>query len=126
MRKEDKLATQISDYLSMQYPKIIYHFDLSSGGKMSIGMAVRNKRLNKITSYPDLFIAKPAGQYSGLFIELKAESIFNKNGSIKKSKHLDEQRMMLNRLMNEGYRCVFGCGFEATKNIIDEYFKGAS
>ena len=92
MRKEDQLSQQIATYLNAQYPTVIYHFDTGSGGTSSIGIAMRNKRLNKWRGYPDLFIAKRKHMFCGLFIEIKAESIFKKDGSMKKSPHLSEQR----------------------------------
>jgi len=121
MRKEDSLTKQVALYLNAQYPDVIYHFDLSSGGKMSIGMAMRNKSINRWRGYPDLFIAKKSGHFCGLFIELKSKDIFKKDGSLLKDEHLSEQRLMLNKLMMAGYDCHFGIGFEKCKEIIDEY-----
>lgn len=121
MRPEDRLAIQLSDYIAAQYPNIVAHFDLASGGVASIGMAMRNKRLNKKNAYPDLFIAEPKEEYSGLYIEIKATSIFKKDGTIKKDKHLQEQRDMLCVLTGKGYYATFGCGFDDCKKIIDEY-----
>lgn len=72
---------------------------------------------------PDLFIAEPKGGYCGLFIEIKAESIFNKNGTRKTSTHLKEQSNMLDKLTNKGYCAVFGCGWDECKKIIDNYLK---
>jgi hypothetical protein len=121
MRPEDKLAQQVADYLRLQYPNIIPHFDTGSGGTTSIGMALRNKRLNYKRGFPDLFIAEPRGSYFGLFIELKASHIMNKNGTMKKSDHLQEQLIMLNELTKKGYYAMFGVGFDSCKAIIDEY-----
>jgi hypothetical protein len=123
MRKEDSLAQQVATYLNTQYPKVIYHFDTGSGGRTTIGLAMRNKRLNKWRGYPDLFICECKGLYGGLFIELKAESIFKKDGELKKNAHIEEQRDVLNNLMSKGYYAMFGVGFEDCKRIIDEYLK---
>jgi hypothetical protein len=121
MRKEDSLSQQISDYISLQYPTVIAHFDTGSGGNTSIGMAMRNKRLNKKNGFPDLFIAEPRKNFAGLFIELKIESPFKKDGSLKKNEHLEAQRDMLLKLQSKGYHASFGVGFESTKIIIDTY-----
>ena len=123
MRKEDRLSQQIATYLNVQYPNVIYHFDVGSGGTSSIGMAMRNKRLNKWLGYPDLFIAKRKHMFCGLFIEIKVDSIFKKDGSMKKSDHLTKQRAILNLLRSEGYETMFGCGFDQIKQIIDDYLK---
>jgi len=129
MRQEDKIAQQVSDYLKLQYPQVIYHFDTGSGGTKSIGMAVRDKRLNPHRGYPDLFVpvVKPAtstytGLYHGLYIELKATTPYLKDGiTLKKNKHLEEQNDIINRLKGEGYYACFCTGFEETKAIIDWY-----
>jgi hypothetical protein len=121
MRKEDKLAQQVATYLKLQYPDTIYHFDVGSGGSTSIGMAMRNKRLNKWQGYPDLFIAERKSIYGGLFIEIKVDSVLKKDGGYKKSDHLLKQRVILNQLRSAGYYTAFGCGFDNIKKIIDEY-----
>ena len=123
MRKEDILTNQISNYLQIQYPKVIFHFDLSSGGKTSIGMAVRNKKINPWRGYPDLFICQPTTKYAGLFIELKVDEVMTKKGYLKKNKHIEEQFQIMQKLSMKGYTCMFGVGFEKTKNIIDNYLK---
>jgi hypothetical protein len=123
MKKEEQLQIAVCIYLKAQYSNVVFFSD-ASGVRLTIGQAVKAKKMRSGKAIPDLFIAKPVGQYCGLFIELKADSIFNKNGSIKKSPHLDEQREMLHNLMVAGYHCAFGCGFEETKEIIDNYFQG--
>lgn len=123
MRKEDALSQRIATYMNFQYPNIVYHFDTGSGATSSIGLAMRNKRLNRWKGFPDLFIAEPKAMYCGLFIEIKAESIYKKNGELKKSDHINVQRSMLNILRGSGYYTSFGCGFDEIKRIIDEYLQ---
>jgi hypothetical protein len=121
MGKETDLSLQVSKYLSMQYPNLIYHFDLSSGGKLPMNMAVRNKRMNKWTSYPDLFICQPNDRYHGLFLELKAVDIYKKDGSLRANEHVEKQNVMLNRLKDRGYCAMFAIGFDDVKKKIDNY-----
>lgn len=121
MRKEDSLAQQVANYLNYQYPNVIYHFDTGSGGRTTIGLALRNKRLNKWRGYPDLFICECRGAYGGLFVELKVDGVLKKDGSMKKNEHLQEQRSILNKLQEARYYACFGVGFEDCKKIIDEY-----
>jgi hypothetical protein len=124
MRPEDRLSMQVSNYLKMQYPNAIFIFDLSSGGVQSIGMAMRNKRLNKWGQMPDLFIAQPNKTYHGLFIELKAKDIYKKDGvTLLKNEHVYLQSQMINELRKRGYSAHFGIGFDNCKRIIDEYLK---
>lgn len=121
MRKEDQLAQQVATFLNMQYPNIIYHFDTGSGGNLSIGMAMRNKRLNKWRGYPDLFIMKPMNGKCGLFLELKVIDPFKKNGHLKSNEHLIEQDQFHHSLQRLGYAACFSVGFDETVKIIKHY-----
>lgn len=123
MRKEDSLSMQVSRYLQMQYPNVIFHLDLSSGMRLSIGMATRNKRINPWVGFPDLFIAQPNDEFHGLFIELKASTIYKKDGSLKSNEHVEKQDKFLTNLKQRGYFACFGIGFDETKKIIDNYLK---
>ena len=79
---EYQLYKQIRDYLTLQYPDVIAHFDSGSGMKLTMGQAVRQKRINPKRGYPDLFIAEPRGCYHGLYLEIKkdGEKVFKKDG----------------------------------------------
>ena len=129
---EHELYVLIADYLRLQYPDIIYRFDLAADLKLSIGQAKKHKRLQRFRGYPDLFIAKPKLQQSkdgmpvythGLFLEIKKEGtkILKKDGSYVADKHIREQAKMLQALERRGYRAMFAVGFEQAKQIIDEY-----
>ena len=122
---EKDLHRLVCDYIRKLYPYVIFRTDFSSGMRMSIGMAKRHKALQFSNAYPDLFIAEPKGNYAGLFIELKNQSPFKKDGSIKASQkdHLKLQNECLQKLSSKGYYAVFSWGFDMTKKIIDEYLK---
>jgi len=123
--KEQDLHQQIVDYIKYQYPKVLFRTDFAAGIKMTIGQAVRHKKLQKCDKWPDLFIAQGNVFSNGLFIELKRsrEEVFLKSGLFKKNKHIQEQKNMLCELEAKGYTAVFGCGFHDTKDIIDRYLK---
>jgi len=123
MRSEDALAITVSQYLSFRYPKAIFHIDTGSGGVWSIGMAVRNKRLNPQNGFPDVLIMEPRRDYHGLCIELKTTNPWLQSGKLRKDKHLVAQSKMLDALMARGYMACFCFGFEQAKLAIDEYFK---
>ena len=129
---EHELYVLIADYLRLQYPDIIYRFDLAADLKLSIGQAKKHKRLQRFRGYPDLFIAKPKLMQSkdgmpiythGLFLEIKKEGtkILKKDGEYVADKHIREQAKMLQALERRGYRAMFAVGFEQAKQIIDEY-----
>ncbi len=123
MRKEDTIAKLVAAYLNAQYPRVIYHFDTGTGATKSIGMAMRDKRLNKWRGYADLFIAHPSKEWHGLFLELKAETPFKLNGDLKKDTHLSEQFNLLLTLQTRGYMARFAVGFDGARKLIDEYLK---
>ena len=121
---EEMLHLQVADYLRYFYPHALFHSDFGSGIKLTMGQAVRQKRLNGgRRAWPDLFIADDGGRKAlGLFIELKrdGERIYKKDGS-PASDHIAEQQAVGIELMKRGYKFEFGVGFEATKKIIDNY-----
>lgn len=118
------LHQQIADYLRIQHPNVVFHSDYGSGVKLTMGQAVRQKRLNGgRRAWPDIFIADDGGKKAlGLFIELKKEGarLYKKDGS-PTTEHIAEQQAVGIELMKRGYKFEFGVGFEATKKIIDNY-----
>ena len=148
---ELELQAQVADYIRLRYPSVIFHSDFGSGIKLTMGQAIRQKRLNGgRRAWPDMFIAEPRYtkaeckvvdpeinkvidenytlryQKYGLFIELKREGtrIFKKDGRLVADEHIREQFDMLADLRQRGYAAEFGIGFDATKKLIDDYMKG--
>lgn len=119
---EFEIACQLREYMSLQYPKILMHMDLS-GLKLPIGYAKKIKRLNPYRAWPDIFIAEPRRNHHGLFIELKRNhnDLYAKSGNYRQTQHIEEQRAMLLELQMNGYFAVFACGFEKAKQQIDDY-----
>lgn len=137
---EHNLYEQIARYLQLQYPSVIYRFDVGSDLKLTPGQAAKHKRLHPERGYPDLYIAESSeninskdwngivrewGFYFGLYLEIKTESNspYKKDGTLKKDQHLEEQARMLEKLRARGYKAEFGVGFEGCKKIIDEYLR---
>lgn len=92
-----------------------------------MGQATRNKAIQKDGfKCPDLLILKPVGKWSGLFIELKVETPYKRNGEIKASQndHLKKQQQAMEDLTLDGYFATFGVGFDHAKKIIDNYLGG--
>lgn len=121
---EANLHMQVVNYLKLQYPHILFRTDFAAGIKMTMGQAVKHKKLQKCKAWPDIFIAKKNKFYSGLFIEIKkdASQVFLKDTiTIKRDEHIKEQFEILQVLQVEGYKAVFGCGFSHIKRIIDDY-----
>ena len=124
---ELELQAQVADYIRLQYPDVIFHSDFGSGIKLTMGQAIKQKRLNGgRRAWPDMLLAEPRGDYHALFIELKREGtrIFKKDGALVADEHIREQFDMLADLRQRGYAAEFAIGFEGAKKLIDDYMKG--
>lgn len=127
---ERTLYRQIAQYLQLQYPGVIYRFDLAADMKLTAGQASRHKTLHPHRGYPDLFIAcvRTIGDqyYHGLFLELKRDGtrILKKDGTLVADQHIREQHALLVELERRGYMACFAVGFDQAKQIIDGYLGG--
>ena len=119
MKQEENLHIAICNYLKLQYPNVIFTSE-ASGVRMTIGQAVKLKKMRSGGKLPDLWILEPRGGYHGLFIELKAEPYLKKDGWFK-TNHIKEQAETIARLMDKGYAATFAVGFDDTKATIDSY-----
>lgn len=139
MREED-LHRNVCDYLRLQYPSVLFHTDFAAGVRLTMGQAVKNKRLQAGRAWPDLFIAEPMDRmeirdrekvrvfYHGLFIELKTEGtkLYLKDDvTMVANPHYQEQAAILKFLEKKGYKAVFCCGFDECRKVIDKYLADA-
>ena len=123
---EYDLQVAVCLYLSYQYPDVEYMSDTIANLKLSKTQAGRNKKIQKNGfKCPDLIIFEPKNNFFGLFIELKLETPFKKDGTIKASTndHLKGQLETIEKLNKKGYSAHFSWGFDMTKEIIDNYLK---
>jgi len=120
--REYHLQKQICQWLEMQHPDVLFMSDTVANVRLTIPQAVRNKAIQKDGfKCPDLIIFEPAGVYRGLFIELKADTPYRKDGKLKSSEHLRGQQATIEDLNERGYLALFSWGFDRTKQIIDNY-----
>lgn len=122
--EEYELQKSVARYLSHQYPEIDFFSDTIASVKLTDRQAGRNKLIQKNNfKMPDLIIFEPRKNFYGLFIELKIQTPFKKDGSIKASSkdHLKLQNECLQKLTAKGYKAEFSWNFDMTKKIIDEY-----
>lgn len=121
---EYDLQKQICKWLQYQFPKVLFLSDTIAAVKLTIPQGARNKAIQKEGfKTPDLLILEPNEKYYGLFIELKIESPYKKNGDLKSSEHLEGQLKSINQLKERGYYACFSWGFQMTKEIIEKYLK---
>ena len=125
--EEYELQKSVARYLSYQYPDVDFLSDTIASVKLTERQAGRNKLVQKNGfKCPDVLILEPRKGYCGLFIELKTETPFKKDGTIKASQkdHLKLQHECLQKLSLKGYKAEFSWSFDMTKQIIDEYLNG--
>lgn len=122
--KEYNLQKAVCKYLEAQYPSVLFLSDTVASVKLTAMQGVRNKAIQKKGfKTPDLIILKPNNSFHGLFIELKTESPYKKDGTIKVSQndHLKLQEETLIELNKLGYLACFAWEFETIKQILDMY-----
>jgi hypothetical protein len=121
---EYELQKQICKWLQYQHRSVLFLSDTIAAVKLTIPQGARNKAIQKEGfKVPDLLILEPNDKYHGLFIELKIESPYKKNGELKASEHLEGQLKCINQLKERGYYSCFSWSFEMTKEIIEKYLK---
>ena len=129
---EYNLQKALCTYLGTQYPHVRF---ISTGTslKLTQAQAGRNKSIQDSRfKAPDLFIIHPKvwydefhlpQYYHGLWLELKIECPYKKDGTIKKNEHLIEQEKSLNELKMKGYWAEFAWSFNMGVIMIDNYLK---
>lgn len=112
-------------WLKLQYPHIKFRSDIQSAGKLSVAMQNIKQIIDPYKGWPDIAIYHRSGIYCGLHIEMKRENsgTFLKDGSLSKSKHVQEQAEMHDFLRSIGYKVEIAEGFEEAKRIFEEYLK---
>jgi hypothetical protein len=120
--QEYNLYKSIAEYMRWVHKDVIYHFDLA-GLNLSFAQAGMTKVIQYNRGWPDLFIAEKRQGYAGLFIEVKIETPYKKDGTIKASSnnHLQEQQDCIDALKQKGYLACFAWNFDMIKLIIDNY-----
>lgn len=124
MRPEEKLHFQICDYMKIAYPKV-YFISESSGLRVSPGLAAKLKRTRSNHVHLDLYVLEPRKGSHGLFLELKAKTIYKKDGvTLLKNDHVRDQADTIQKLNKKGYLATFALSFDQAKKIIDNYLNG--
>lgn len=123
---EEQIQIMCSDWINIRYPELskLYFFNSFQGMRLNFGQIKKAKKTGGLkTGLPDFMFMKNNGVYSGLFIELKKETPYLKNGQLKKDDHLELQRDVLEQLKIEGYFAVFAWSFDQFKKIVTDYME---
>ena len=113
---EATIQKQICAWLRMQHPNVIFTSE-SSGVRLPIGLAKKVKQLRSGSKLPDLIILEPRANYHGMCVELKSETPWKMDGTLKAGEHLLGQWQVLKSLEAKGYRATFAAGFENQKPV---------
>jgi len=124
LQPEFELQKTVCAYLCRQYPKTFFLTDTIAFVRLTVPQQVRMKAVQKPGfQCPDLIIFEVRRGFSGLFLELKAETPYKKDGALKKSDHLAGQFETIKALREKGYYADFVWNFDQIKNLIDWYMK---
>jgi hypothetical protein len=110
--QESRFQQACVTWFRLQYPNKII-FAIPNGSKRNIITATILKREGVLKGIPDLFIAEPMYNYSGLFIEMK-------HGKNKPSK---EQVEIMDKLRQRGYKVELCYTFDSFVRIVNDYFE---
>jgi len=120
---EQQLHKQICDYLKWHPDKPMFNTDMS-GIRLPMGLAKKAAALRSERGFPDIVVHEARFVFHGLFLEVKKESPYKKDGTLKAGQHLKEQEEVIKKLLDRGYLAVFVWDFEETKQLIDKYLAG--
>jgi hypothetical protein len=110
---------QMRDLYLSKYPDLKYLNSSLCGIRLSIGLAVKAKRMGMPKGFPDINLPTKRSNFSGLYIELKRPAIKSlgvKAGTLKK-----EQKEWIAYLGSQGYFVDVCRGAENALNIILGY-----
>ena len=93
---------------------VMYH--IPNGGKRDAVTGARLKGQGVVAGVPDIFLAASRQGFHGLYIELKRQ----KGGRVEKP-----QKDIIARLREAGYRVEVCKGWQAAREVIENYLTGA-
>lgn len=140
-RKNAEYTLQVAciNYMKAQFPNVLFLSDTVANVKLTSMQAARNKAIQKPGfATPDIVIFQPTDQFHGLFIELKAENPYTKQGELKKMfklnaknpalsyDHLERQHNSMVKLANNGYKCYFCWSTLGFIEILSNYIHGGN
>lgn len=105
------------------YPRAIYAVD-PAGIRLGAGLAseVKRKRCKNWKTL-DMPIYHPNKKYHGLFLEIKKETPFLRNGELSADKTIQEQQKTISELLELGYYACFVWTYEQAVIVITKYFE---
>jgi len=94
-----------------------------NGVRLTMGQAVKAKRMGMMRGFPDVFLPISRNGFHGLFIELKIKPYIKPDGKTARPVVSQEQMWWQNQLAIQGYCARICYGFEAAKGQILYYLQ---
>lgn len=121
---EYQLQKALAEYLRKGYPSVLFLSDVRASLRLTIPQQLRAKAIQADNfACPDMVIFEARGDWHGMFMELKADSPYKKNGDLKKDSHLERQADALIALQEKGYHADWYWTFDEARKQIDWYLK---
>lgn len=98
-------------YKTREIPELCFLFAIPNGGARHIAVARKLKAEGVKAGIPDIFLPVVRGAYHGLFIEMK----------VGKNKLTGPQEEWHVVLKGQGYRVEVCYGWEAAKDVLEDY-----
>lgn len=108
--QEHNIQVACVNWFRYLYPQYLI-WAIPNGGQRNAVVAAKLKTEGVLAGVPDLFIAVPRREFHGLFIEMKAG----------KNKPTDEQKNVMQRLWEAGYKCEVCYSVEEFIEVINNY-----
>ena len=125
MKKQDeyKLQCQFVQLMTMQYKSVIVFSDTAAHIRKTMIQQIRANALQSPgIKWPDVFVARPSGEYAGLLLEFKAKSPYKADGvTLLKNEHIQAQSDTMALLSEAGYQCHFVWSIEQAMSITNQY-----
>ena len=109
--QEQRALIRWAELSQSRYPELALLFHPPNGGLRSKAVAAKLKAQGVKAGVLDLVLPVARGPYHGLFIEMK----------VGKNKPTDMQVWWIKRLRHEGYAVEVCYGWEAAKDVLENY-----
>ena len=103
-------------YARGTHPALSLLYAIPNGGARHPVVAAKLKAEGVKRGVPDICLPVARGKWHGLYIELKRQ---------RGTRPSDDQIMWIASLSNAGYRAVWCRGWEAAREVIENYLRGA-
>lgn len=117
---EKFLHSQITSWIKTTYGDVMFNTD-ASGLRLNAGQSKVLKDLRSGNGFPDITIYEKGAMGTALFLEVKIESPYKADGTLKKKDGFETQHQMHISLNKRGYYACFVWSLEMAQEIIKNH-----